>query len=135
MSFAALLTGGFLFRKLWLGALTGCIILILGKMLNNKGEIFVSLANGSIISVELLLLLFGAYLFYNTLASRNHFWHFVKSTSKFPSRLSVAIMLCWFLGSFMEGIAGFGIPAMLIAPLMMAVGYRPLTSVVLPLAT
>lgn len=34
----------------------------------------------------------------------------------------------------MEGVAGFGIPAMLIAPFMVSVGYRPLTCVVLPLA-
>jgi len=34
----------------------------------------------------------------------------------------------------MEGVVGFGIPAMLIAPLMMAVGFRPLTSIILPLA-
>ncbi|MEB2778475.1 L-lactate permease [Algoriphagus sp. D3-2-R+10] len=112
----------------------GCIILIVGKTLFTEGEILAPLANGAIVSVELILLLFGAYLFYNTLSSLNQFGDFVKSTSALSSRLTVAIMLCWFLGSFMEGIAGFGIPAMLIAPLMLAVGYKPLTSVVLPLA-
>ncbi|MDR7130632.1 L-lactate permease [Algoriphagus sp. 4150] len=134
LSFAALFTGGFLLRKLWLGALMGCVILILGKLLLTQGEVYAPLANGAIVSVELILLLFGAYLFYNTLASLDHFGDFVKSSAAFSSRLTVAILLCWFLGSFMEGIAGFGIPAMLIAPLMLAVGYKPLTSVVLPLA-
>ncbi|MCE7054656.1 L-lactate permease [Algoriphagus sp. AGSA1] len=134
LSFSALLVGGFLLRKLWLGAFIGCIILIVGKLLFTEGEILTPLANGAIVSVELILLLFGAYLFYNTLASRDHFVGFVKSSAAFSSRLTMAILLCWFLGSFMEGIAGFGIPAMLIAPLMLAVGYRPLTSVVLPLA-
>jgi L-lactate permease len=38
------------------------------------------------------------------------------------------------MGSFMEGIAGFGIPAMLIAPLLITLGFKPLTSIVLPLA-
>ncbi len=134
LAFAALFAGGFLLRKLWLGALMGCIVLILGKLLFTEGEILTPLANGAIVSVELILLLFGAYLFYNTLESRDHFGGFVKSSAAFSSRLTMAILLCWFLGSFMEGIAGFGIPAMLIAPLMLAVGYRPLTSVVLPLA-
>ncbi|WP_439489443.1 L-lactate permease [Algoriphagus sp.] len=134
LSFSALLVGAFLLRKLWLGAFLGSIILVIGKLLFTEGEILLPLANGAIISVELILLLFGAYFFYNTLSSQNHFGDFIKSSSAFSSRLTVAIMLCWFLGSFMEGIAGFGIPAMLIAPLMLAVGYRPLTSVVLPLA-
>jgi len=35
----------------------------------------------------------------------------------------------------MEGIAGFGIPALLIAPLMLTVGFKPVTSIVLPLAS
>jgi lactate permease len=38
------------------------------------------------------------------------------------------------MGGFMEGIAGFGIPAMLIAPLLISLGFKPLTSMVLPLA-
>jgi L-lactate permease len=38
------------------------------------------------------------------------------------------------MGSFMEGIAGFGIPALLIAPLILTVGFKPITAIVLPLA-
>ena len=34
----------------------------------------------------------------------------------------------------MEGIAGFGIPAMLIAPLLITLDFKPITSIVLPLA-
>jgi predicted chitinase len=34
----------------------------------------------------------------------------------------------------MEGITGFGIPAMLIAPMLLVLGYKPLTCVVMPLA-
>lgn len=36
--------------------------------------------------------------------------------------------------AFLEGIAGFGIPTMLAAPLMLSAGYRPATAIVLPLA-
>jgi L-lactate permease len=36
--------------------------------------------------------------------------------------------------SFMEGVAGFGIPALLIAPLMLIVGFKAVTAIVLPLA-
>lgn len=38
------------------------------------------------------------------------------------------------MGSFLEGVAGFGIPAMLVAPILLTFGYKPITSIVLPLA-
>jgi len=91
------------------------------------------LSNAVIIWTELILLVFGAYLFYNILSVHKHFIPFTESVSTISSRISVAIILCFFMGSFMEGIAGFGIPALLIAPLMLTVGFKPMTAVVLPL--
>jgi lactate permease len=136
LSFLCLLTGVFVFKKLWLGALAAVIIYLIFKISThaNYDAITVPLSSGFLISFEITLLLFGAFLFYNILSSSNHFNGFTKVTSAFSSKLSVVIILCLFMGSFMEGIAGFGIPAMLIAPLMLVVGFKPLTSIVLPLA-
>jgi lactate permease len=136
LSFLCLLTGVFVFKKLWLGALAAVIIYLILKisMHPNFDTITVPLSSGLLISFELTLLLFGAFLFYSILSSNNHFNDFTKVTSAFTSELSIVIILCLFMGSFMEGIAGFGIPAMLIAPLMLVVGFKPLTSIVLPLA-
>jgi lactate permease len=136
ISFLCLLTGVFVFKKLWLGALAAVIIYLIFKinMHSSFDSITVPLSSGFLISFELTLLLFGAFLFYNILSSNNHFNDFTKVTSAFTSKLSIVIILCLFMGSFMEGIAGFGIPAMLIAPLMLVVGFKPLTSIVLPLA-
>jgi lactate permease len=136
LTFLCLLTGVFIFKKLWLGALAAVIIYLTFKISlhSSFATITVSLHSGFLISFELTLLLFGAFLFYNILSSNNHFNGFNKVTSAFTSKLSIVIILCLFMGSFMEGIAGFGIPAMLIAPLMLVVGFKPLTSIVLPLA-
>ena len=136
LTFLCLLAGVFIFKKLWLGAFAAVIIYLVFKISIHSGfdTITVSLSSGFLISFELTLLLFGAFLFYNTLSSNNHFNDFIEVTSAFSSKLSIVIILCLFLGSFMEGIAGFGIPAMLIAPLMLVVGFKPLTSIVLPLA-
>ena len=95
---------------------------------------YVPLVSGFIISIELVLLLFGAYLFYTTLSANDHFSKFIEVTTSLSSKLFVLIVLCVFMGSFLEGIAGFGIPAMLIAPLLITLGFKPLTSIVLPLA-
>jgi len=136
LSFLCLLTGVFIFRKLWLGALGAVIIVLVSKFLfsSESSAVYYELSNAVIIWTELILLIFGAYLFYNTLSVHKHFIPFTESVSIISSRISLAIMLCFFMGSFMEGIAGFGIPALLIAPLMLTVGFKPVTAIVLPLA-
>ncbi len=136
LTFLCLLTGVFVFKKLWLGALAAVIIFLIFKISIHSSfdTITVPLSSAFLISFELTLLLFGAFLFYNILSSNNHFNGFIKATSALSSKLSIVIILCLFMGSFMEGIAGFGIPAMLIAPLMLVVGFKPLTSIALPLA-
>ena len=136
LSFLCLLTGVFIFRKLWLGALGAVIIVLISKFLflSESNTVYYELSNAMIIWTELILLIFGAYLFYNTLSVHKHFIPFTESVSIISSRISLAIILCFFMGSFMEGIAGFGIPALLIAPLMLTVGFKPVTAIVLPLA-
>jgi L-lactate permease len=136
LSLLGLLASVFVFKKLWLGALAAVIIYLIFKIsIHSSFEtITVPLSSGFLISFELTLLLFGAFLFYSILSSNNHFNDFTKVTAAFSSKLSIVIIMCLFMGSFMEGIAGFGIPAMLIAPLMLVVGFKPLTSIVLPLA-
>ena len=136
LSFLCLLTGVFIFRKLWIGAL-GAVIIVLGSkflFLSENNVVYYELSNAIIIWTELILLIFGAYLFYTTLSVHKHFIPFTESVSIISSRISLAIILCFFMGSFMEGIAGFGIPALLIAPLMLTVGFKPVTAIVLPLA-
>ena len=135
--FSLLLAGAFLFKKLWLGAILAIIFYVSSHVIfeNSFEFVFIPFLSGSIISFELILLLFGAYLFYTILYSNNHFNQFIEVTGSFSSKLFSLIILCIFLGSFMEGIAGFGIPAMLIAPLLITLGFKPLTSIVLPLST
>jgi L-lactate permease len=136
LSFLCLLAGVFIFRKLWLGALGAVIIVLVSKFLfsSESNAVYYELLNAMIIWTELILLILGAYLFYNTLSVHKHFIPFTESVTIISSRISLAIILCFFMGSFMEGIAGFGIPALLIAPLMLTVGFKPVTAVVLPLA-
>lgn len=136
ISFVILLLGVFIIKKLWLGALLAILFFLVSKgvLLPDFNFVYAPIISGAIISVELALLLFGAYLFYSTLYANSHFAKLVEVSSSFSSKLFILIILCVFMGSFMEGIAGFGIPAMLIAPLLITLGFKPLTSIVLPLA-
>jgi L-lactate permease len=133
-AFGALLAGVFGFNKIGVGALAGGAILFFGKgWLIGEWQVF-ALLNGIIVSFELALLIFGAYFFYLFLQSRNQLAPFTAAAAAFPSRFSVALIFCFYFGSFLEGLTGFGIPAMLVAPILLSLGYKPATSVVLPLA-
>jgi L-lactate permease len=136
LSFTILLVGVFVIKKLWAGALAALVLMLIfkGVLLQRFDGVYLPLVTASVLSLELALLLFGAYLFYTTLQTNSHFSQFIEITSSFSSQLAVVLILCVFMGSFMEGIAGFGIPAMLIAPLLITLGFKPLTSIVLPLA-
>jgi lactate permease len=90
---------------------------------------------GLVIAVSVLWIAFGAILLLETLrasggmgAIRNGF------TGLTSDRLVQALIIAWGFGSFLEGISGFGTPAAICAPLLVALGFRPLAAVVASLA-
>ena len=87
---------------------------------------------GLFITFDILYIIFGAILLLNTLkysgaikAIRNGF------SSINPDRRVQVVIIVWFLGSFIEGAAGFGTPAAIVAPLMVALGFPALAAVML----
>ncbi|GAB2772985.1 L-lactate permease [Rhabdobacter roseus] len=97
-------------------------------------QLVVEFLNATIITAELALLIAGAYLFFLVQELSGRFEPLKEYVAAQDSRLTVALLLAWFLGSFLEGVAGFGTPAMLIAPLLFSLGFSALSAVVLPLA-
>jgi lactate permease len=45
----------------------------------------------------------------------------------------IALLIFWFFALFGEGLAGFGIPVVLTAPFLVAIGFRPVDSVAVTL--
>lgn len=87
---------------------------------------------GLITAATLLYIIFGAILLLNTLEQsgaltriRQAFFHLS------PDRRVQAIIIAWLFGSFMEGAAGFGTPAVVAVPLLVALGFPPLAAVVM----
>ena len=85
---------------------------------------------GSLMAVELLYIVFGAILLLNTLKQsgainviRNGF----QNVS--ADRRVQAIIVAWLFGSFIEGAAGFGTPAAVCVPLLVALRFPPLAAV------
>ncbi len=90
--------------------------------------------NGLAIALDIILIVFGALLLLFTLqqsgaihAINRGFMHIS------PDRRVQAILIAWLFGSFIEGAAGFGTPAALAAPLLLAMGFPALAAVMVSL--
>ena len=95
-------------------------------------RILASSVQGLVITIGLLWIIFGAILLLNTLkhsggiaAIRAGF------TNISPDRRVQAIIIVWLFGCFIEGASGFGTPAAIAAPLLVAVGFPAMAAVML----
>lgn len=95
-------------------------------------RIVASSLQGLVITLGLLWIIFGAIFLLNTLkhsggitAIRAGF------TSISPDRRVQAIIIVWLFGCFIEGASGFGTPAAIAAPLLVAIGFPAMAAVML----
>ncbi len=94
-------------------------------------RIFASITQGLIISAGILWIIFGAIMLLNTLKYSGAINVIRAGFSNLsPDRRVQVILIAWLFGSFIEGASGFGTPAAVAAPLMVAVGFPALASVV-----
>ncbi|UOQ46647.1 L-lactate permease [Gracilibacillus caseinilyticus] len=97
-------------------------------------QISASIMEGVLIGVSILYIVFGAILLLNTLQKSGAIdtirTFFMGVT---PDRRVQSILIAWLFGAFIEGSAGFGTPAAIVAPLLVVLGFPPLASVVLAL--
>ncbi|ROO33057.1 L-lactate permease [Salinisphaera orenii] len=94
-------------------------------------RVVASSLQGLMLTISILWIIFGAILLLNTLkhsggiaAIRNGF------SGISPDRRIQAIIVAWLFGCFIEGASGFGTPAAVAAPLMVALGFPALAAVV-----
>ena len=89
---------------------------------------------GGITAAEILYILFGAVLLLNTLRESGALSKICQGLSGLSGdRRIQAILIAWCLGAFLEGAAGFGTPAAICAPLLVALGFPPLAAVLVAL--
>ncbi len=93
-----------------------------------------STLQGLVVTCEILLIIFSAILLLNTLKHsgaveviKNSF-HDIS-----PDRRVQVIIIVWCFGAFIEGAAGFGTPAAIVAPLLVALGFPAMAAVMLGL--
>lgn len=89
---------------------------------------------GLVIAITLLYIVFGALLLLATvIASGAMSTIRAGFTSISPDRRVQAVIIGWLFGSFIEGASGFGTPAAVVAPLLLALGFPAMAAVMVGL--
>lgn len=93
-----------------------------------------SIVEGLFVSADITYIIFSAILLLTVLKYsgglariRNQF------TTLSSDRCIQIVIIVWFFGCFIEGASGFGTPAAIVAPLLVAIGFPPLSAIVLGL--
>jgi lactate permease len=93
-----------------------------------------STIQGLLVALTLLYIVFGALLLLETLTKSGAMATIRAGfTSISPDRRVQAIIVGWLFGSFIEGASGFGTPAAVVAPLMLALGFPAMAAVMVGL--
>ena len=97
----------------------------------SANRVVASTLQGLLQTAGLLWIIFGAILLLNTLKHSGAISTIRAGfTSISPDRRVQVILIAWLFGSFIEGASGFGTPAAVAAPLMVAVGFPAMAAVV-----
>lgn len=98
------------------------------------GLLMAASLKGVVIGLELFLIIIGVMLLFFLLkytGKLDDLEQFFKAYSD-DQRIHV-IIIGWFFVSFLEGVAGFGTPAAIAAPLLVVLGVKPMVAVILTL--
>jgi lactate permease len=95
-------------------------------------RVLASSIQGLLITIAVLWIIFGAILLLNTLKHSGAMTTIREGFNNVsPDRRVQVIIIAWLFGSFIEGASGFGTPAAIAAPLMVAIGFPAMAAVMI----
>jgi lactate permease len=93
-----------------------------------------STVQGLILALGLVYIIFGALLLLATLTTGGAIRTIRRTfTDISPDRRVQAVIIGWLFGGFIEGASGFGTPAAIVAPLLLALGFPAMAAVMVGL--
>jgi len=95
---------------------------------------FAATAKGIFVALEIIAIIFGALLvleIFKKMGGEHAAQQVFNKIS--PDYKIKVILIAWTLVVFLEGISGFGTPAMIAAPILIAIGVAPIISVIISL--
>jgi len=95
-------------------------------------RVLASSLQGIVVTIAVLWIIFGAIMLLNTLQNSGAITTIRAGfTNISPDRRVQALIIAWLFGCFIEGASGFGTPAAIAAPLLVAIGFPALGAVMI----
>ncbi len=92
--------------------------------------LFGSTLRGLLVAIDISIIIFGALFLLEFLKKTKIIYSIENYLSTISPDVRIqALLLVWFFGSFIEGAAGFGTPAAIIAPLLVGIGFPVITAI------
>ncbi len=86
-----------------------------------------------LLTLDVLLIIWGAFLLYRVTDEAGAIEVIGETLpSLIKDRGMQALLIGWPFASFLQGVGGFGVPTAVTAPLLIGLGYAPLTAVIVP---
>lgn len=105
------------------------VVIALGIWKVPTAHVGAGAVKGLVLAVRILLIIFGAILLLETLKVGGAIATIRRGLTELnPDRRVQAIVVAWLFGAFIEGASGFGTPAAIAAPLLLALGFPPMAA-------
>jgi lactate permease len=86
-----------------------------------------------LLSLDVLLIIWSAFLLYRVADEAGAIRTIGLALPHLTNdRGMLALIIGWVFASFLQGVGGFGVPVAVVAPLMVGLGFSPLSAVVIP---
>ena len=109
-------------------------VVAMGRWGMNFRHVAASSVQGEFLALDLILIIFAAILLLNTLEQSGALAVIRRSFAAISDDPRVQVVIvAWLFGSFIEGAAGFGTPAAIAAPLLVALGFPAAAAVMIGL--
>ncbi|MBF8255267.1 MAG: Lactate permease family protein [Anaerolineales bacterium] len=93
----------------------------------------VAQAKALFLAVDVLLIVWAAFLLYRVVDEAGGVATLAAALPRLtPDRGMQALLIGWAFASFLQGVGGFGVPVVVTAPILLGLGFDPVTAVVAP---
>jgi lactate permease len=90
-------------------------------------------AKALLLTIDVLLIIWAAFLLYRVVDEAGAIATISQALPHLtPDRGMQALIIGWVFASFLQGVGGFGVPVAVIAPILLGLGFSPLSAVVIP---
>ncbi len=120
----------------WGGHIAGPVSLLVGILVAifafglNLPVFSTALSKGMLLSLFVLMIIWPAMLLYQVIFQSEGISALTSTLQQSVSDTGFLwLILAWCFSAFLEGIAGFGLPIAIIAPIMVALGVKPVLAV------